>query len=65
MDYVQDFGLYPKSDEKPLKVSKEGSNPTNLHFVKSTWAKVKRDGFGEETKKAVAVVQARKDEGLN
>lgn len=42
-----------------------GATPPDLHLVKSTWAKVKRDALGEMTKKAVIVVQARKDEGLN
>lgn len=48
-----------------LKFLRRGATPPDLHFVKSSWAKVKRDGFGEKTKRAVIVVQARTDEGLN
>lgn len=38
LDCVKNFGLYPKIDERPLKVFKEGSDPTRFALHKSTWA---------------------------
>lgn len=49
MDSVKDLGLYPKSNEKPWKVLKEGSDLTRSAFCKSAWAEGR--GCGEETKK--------------
>lgn len=50
MDYLKDFGWYPKRDEK---VFKEGSDPSSFAFCGSTCFQVKGGGFGEETKEIV------------
>lgn len=69
MHKVKDFGLYPKSGKKPLKVCRAERDPTRFVCCKSPWAEVRegvmRNRQRKATWKVFVVVQERNDGGLN
>ena len=69
MDNVKDFGLYPKSGKKPLKVCREGRDPARFVCCKPPWAEVREGVMRNRQRKATwrvaVVVRERNDGGLN